>query len=58
MVAIVRLTGTHQGDFAGLGPTGRQIAVTATNLFRVADGRVTEDTPYWDFSALMHQLTA
>ncbi len=58
LVAIVRLTGTHRGDFAGLAATGKEVAVTATNLFRLQDGRVLEDTPYWDFSALFHQLTS
>src|SRR5258708_40168665 len=41
---VVRLThsGTHQGTFLGLPPTGKQITKTSIHSFRFADGKLVE----------------
>jgi steroid delta-isomerase-like uncharacterized protein len=55
---MVRWTqrGTHLGPFLGIPPTGKQIAYSGINIFRVANGQIIEDTPYWDFNVILKQL--
>jgi predicted ester cyclase len=38
----VTMRGTHAGEWLGIAPTGRLIAVTAVNIDRVIDGRIVE----------------
>ncbi len=40
----------------GVPPTGKRVTWSGINIFRVADGRIGEDTPYWDFSVIPRQL--
>lgn len=56
----VRLTqsGTHQGVFMGIEPTGRRAAWTTMAHLRVADGRVVERWGVVDALALLRQLGA
>lgn len=49
-------TGTHQGRFLGVLPTGRRIACQGIDVLRVADGRIVERWGEWDGLALMAQL--
>ena len=51
-------TGTHQGEFMGIPPTGRQIKVTGMNIFRLASGKIVEDWSSADYLGVMQQLTA
>lgn len=51
------LIGTHTGDFMGMEPTGRSIAVTATAIMHITDGRVAELWGEFDQLGLMRQLT-
>ena len=51
------MTGTHDGEYKGIPPTGRHIAAQCAEIFRVADGRF---VGYWcltDVAGLMRQLT-
>jgi steroid delta-isomerase-like uncharacterized protein len=50
--------GTHQGEFQGLPPTGRTVAVTGLGLYRLAGGKIVEDWIQEDFLGLMQQLGA
>ena len=52
------LRGTHTGDFMGIPPTGRAIAVSAIALLSVADGRVTHLRAIFDRFGLLQQLGA
>lgn len=36
------ITGTHQGNFMGVPPTGVKIHVTGISIFRVANGQIVE----------------
>ena len=37
------MTGTHQGDYEGIAPTGRRITASGITLLRLRDGRVVHD---------------
>jgi len=41
-------TGTHVGELMGLDATGKPIAVDAISIFRIADGKITEEWTVWD----------
>ena len=55
---VVRQTfrGTHQGDFMGIAPTGKQVTVTEIEIFRVANGRGVENWTNSDDLGLLQQL--
>jgi steroid delta-isomerase-like uncharacterized protein len=57
---INRLTakGTHKGDFAGMKPTGRSVAITAMSSHRYVDGKLFEQRVQADFVGLLTQLGA
>jgi predicted ester cyclase len=38
----VTMRGTHQGEWLGIRPTGKQVEMTAVNLDRVVNGRIVE----------------
>ena len=42
---VVRTTwhGTHQGTYEGVPPTGRQVARTLIQIFRIRDGRIVDE---------------
>ncbi len=51
------LTGTHEGEFLGLPPTGRRVEVENCLVFRIGgDGLVEEEIIYWDAATMMRQL--
>ncbi|MET8159494.1 ester cyclase [Sphaerisporangium sp. NPDC005289] len=50
------VTGTHQGEYMGLAPTGRSISYNEIFIFRFADGRITETWGVVDVLSQMRQL--
>jgi predicted ester cyclase len=51
------MTGTHDGDYKGIEPTGRHISTESAEVFRVADGKF---VGYWcltNVAGLTRQLT-
>src|SRR5919201_2483348 len=48
--------GTHQGEFMGIPPTGKQIRWTGIEIDRIKDGKVVESWPNADNLGLMQQL--
>jgi steroid delta-isomerase-like uncharacterized protein len=56
VVARVSYRGTHQGAFRGIPPTGKQIAVTGINIFRIANGQLVEHWGLTDRLAVLQQL--
>ena len=38
-------TGTHEGEFMGLPPTGKKVTSTAVDIYRIVDGKLAE---YWN----------
>ncbi len=58
-VARVRATGTHEGGFMGMPPTGRRVDVQLIDIMRFGDdGRVQEHWGVFDQLAMMQQLGA
>lgn len=50
--------GRHEGELMGVAPTGASIEVDAISLFRVADGKITEEWTVWDALGLLQQVGA
>jgi len=53
-----RTRGTHEGEFMGIAPTGRSLELTFICIFRIANGRLAERWPQFDFHNWMEQLRA
>jgi steroid delta-isomerase-like uncharacterized protein len=56
VVARNTVTGTHQGEFMGVGPTGKSVTYSEIFIFRFADGRVVETWGVVDVYAQMKQI--
>jgi len=52
------LTGTHQGVFQGIPPTGHPVKFTGLEFNRVVDGRIVEHWSMFDNVALLQQIGA
>ena len=48
--------GTHLGPFLDKPATGKFVTYSGINIFRLANGRIVEDTPYWDFRVILDQI--
>ena len=51
------MTGTHDGEYKGIAPTGRNVATDCAEVFRLSDGKI---VGYWcltNVAGLMRQLT-
>ena len=57
---ILRATdrGTHEGEFQGIAPTGREVAFEVIVIYRLVDGLIVEVWEQGDFLGLMQQLGA
>jgi len=49
-------TGTHEGDFAGIAPTGKRVTLQFVDIMRVRDGRIIEHWLSMDQLSFMQQL--
>lgn len=50
------LTGTHEGPFMGIPPTGRKIEVNEIHIYRLEDGKAVEHRVVRDDLGAMRQL--
>jgi len=50
------ITGTHQGEYMGLPPTGKSVAYNEIFIFRFVDGRIAETWGVVDVFSVMRQL--
>ena len=51
------MTGTHDGEYKGIAPTGRNVAADCAEVYRLVDGKI---VGYWcllNVAGLMRQLT-
>lgn len=51
-------TGTHQGEFMGMPPTGKSFTIHGVSLIRVREGKVVENRTIADQFGLMQPLGA
>ena len=56
VVTRVRWTGTHQGEFQGIAPTGKQVTLKAITIYRIVGGKIVEVWEEADILGLMQQL--
>jgi steroid delta-isomerase-like uncharacterized protein len=52
------LTGTHQGHFMGLAPTGKGITTSGIRIDRIVEGKIVETREAWDALGFLQQLGA
>ena len=50
--------GTHDGEIAGIAPTGKEITITGLTISRVENGMLVEDRTVWDTLGMLVQLGA
>ncbi len=56
VVARGVLSGTNQGPFMGIPPTGRPMRWTATRMFRIRDGKISEGWLNIDMVGMLVQM--
>lgn len=49
---------THQGEFQGVPPTGKEVTITGISIYRIANGKIVEGWTNADMLSLMQQLGA
>ena len=49
-------TGTHQGQFMSVAPTGKRFTITGITIDRIVNGQIVEEWQEWDALGLMQQL--
>ena len=52
------MTGTHNGTFFGVPPTGKTIKVQAINFYRFSNGQIVEEYGQPDMLSLLQQIGA
>jgi steroid delta-isomerase-like uncharacterized protein len=50
------MQGTHQGEFQGTPPTGKQVTVTGIDIFRISGGKLAELRQEVDNLGMLQQL--
>ncbi len=56
VVGRYTVRGTHRGELLGIPPTGRQVTISATEIYRVDAGRIAEQWTLTDALGMMQQL--
>lgn len=54
----ITATGTHEGEFMGIEPTGNRVELAGMNITRFEDGKWAEGYELWDMFGLLRQLGA
>jgi steroid delta-isomerase-like uncharacterized protein len=50
------ITGTHDGEWAGIPPTGRRVEVPVVGIFEFDEDRLVCEKVYMDFAAVLTQI--
>ena len=50
------MTGTHEGEFLGIAPTGKRICITGISIHLIAGGKIVQEWHQWDSLGVMQQL--
>lgn len=56
VVTRMSITGTQQGEFAGIPATGKTVRVGGISIHRLQDGQIQEGWLKWDALGMMQQL--
>ena len=56
IVARIRVRGTHQGEFMGVKPTGKQIDISAIEIYGIVGEKISERWGHLDGIELLQQL--
>ncbi|PSP54853.1 ester cyclase, partial [Halobacteriales archaeon QS_1_67_19] len=56
VVVRYTMTGTQQGEFKGIPPTGEDVEIAGIAIYRVDDGTITEAWVVSDFLRAMKQI--
>ena len=51
-------TGTHQGEFMGIAPTGKRVTNSGIDIQRIAEGKIVEERGEWDALGFLQRLGA
>jgi predicted ester cyclase len=57
-VVAYTLTGTHQGEFQGISPTGKKVKISGIQIGRFEDARIVERWGSSDELSILKQLGA
>jgi steroid delta-isomerase-like uncharacterized protein len=57
VVVRFTMTGTHQGEYSGMAPTGKEISVGGITIGRIAGGKLVETWERYDTLGLWQQLS-
>ena len=58
VVVRMKVSGTHQGEFMGIPPTGRTISMGSIDFIRCRDGQIIEQWVDYDGLGMLQQLGA
>src|SRR5215211_310917 len=58
VAARVKMTGTHDGEFMGVPPSGNRVEIEWIDIVRIVDGKAVEDWGVTDNMSLMQQIGA
>ena len=56
VIGEARITGTHNGTFADIPPTGKRIDVPMAAIFEFEEDRLLRETVYWDIATILRQI--
>ena len=58
VVSRYTVSGTHQGEFFGVAPTGKRITMSGITIDRFEGGKMVEEWPEYDLLGAMRQMGA
>jgi predicted ester cyclase len=50
--------GTHQGEYMGISPTGKEVEFAGMHIGRIKEGRIAENWEVYDLMGLMRRIGA
>jgi steroid delta-isomerase-like uncharacterized protein len=56
VIARLRMTGTHKGNFAGVAPTNKSVSWQSCSVVELRDGKAIRNRVYADNASLLRQL--
>ena len=57
VVTRFRSNGTHEGEFKGIAPTGREVEIFEVCIYRIENGKIAEQWGFPDELSLRNQIS-